>query len=107
MTFPRGMIRAIVVVTFVATCPTVPAPTGPPRAAADDAPDRTGDHPKGARYAEIRVVDAETGNGVPLVELVTVNHLRFVTDNTGRVAFNEPGLVGREVFFTVRSHGMK
>src|SRR5262249_2736713 len=56
-------------------------------------------------YAEIRVIDAETGRGVPLVELVTVNHSRFVTDNAGRVAFNEPGLMGREMFFTVRSHG--
>src|SRR5262249_15518296 len=35
----------------------------------------------------------------------TVNRLTFVTDNAGRVAFHEPGLMGREVFFTVRSHG--
>jgi len=56
-------------------------------------------------YAEIRVVDAATGRGVPLVELETVNGLRFVTDNAGRVAFGEPGLLDREVFFTVRSHG--
>jgi hypothetical protein len=56
-------------------------------------------------WAEIRVVDAATGRGVPLVELETVNSLKFVTDNAGRVAFQEPGLMGREVFFTVRSHG--
>lgn len=56
-------------------------------------------------YAEIRVTDATTGRGVPLVELETVNNVRFVTDNAGRVAFGEPGLMGREVFFTVRSHG--
>jgi hypothetical protein len=56
-------------------------------------------------YAEILVLDAETGRGVPLVELVTVNRLRFVTDSAGRVAFHEPGLMGRELFFTVRSHG--
>ena len=31
----------------------------------------------------IRVVDAETGRGVPLVELETVNHLRFYTDSNG------------------------
>src|SRR5262249_11173137 len=49
--------------------------------------------------------DAATGRGVPLVELETVNRIKFVTDNAGRVAFNEPGLMGREVFFTVRSHG--
>jgi hypothetical protein len=56
-------------------------------------------------YAEMRVLDADTGRGVPLVELETVNGLTFVTDNAGRVAFHEPGLMGREVFFTVRSHG--
>ncbi len=56
-------------------------------------------------YAGIRIVDAATGVGVPLVELVTVNQLRFVTDNAGLIALNEPGLFGREVFFTVRSHG--
>ena len=56
-------------------------------------------------WAEIRVVDSATGRGVPLVELETVHGLRFVTDNAGRVAFCEPGLMGREIFFTVRSHG--
>ena len=60
---------------------------------------------KNAGFAEIRVVDEATGRGVPLVELETVNHIPFVTDNAGRVAFNEPGLMGRELFFTVRSHG--
>src|SRR4051794_21394928 len=67
--------------------------------AADPAP------AKNETYAEIRVVDAATGRGVPLVELETVNHLKFVTDNAGRVAFHEPGLMDREVFFTIRSHG--
>lgn len=56
-------------------------------------------------YFEIQVVDDLTGRGVPLVELETVNNLRFVTDSAGRVAFYEPGLMKREVFFSVRSHG--
>lgn len=56
-------------------------------------------------WAEIRVTDAATGRGIPLVELESVNSIRYVTDNMGRVAFNEPGLLGRELFFTVRSHG--
>jgi hypothetical protein len=56
-------------------------------------------------WAEIRVIDSVTGRGIPLVELETVNALRFVTDNAGRVAFHEPGLMGREIFFNVRSHG--
>ena len=53
----------------------------------------------------IRVVDAETGRGVPLVELETVNHLRFYTDSNGTVAFREPGLMDRQIFFHLRSHG--
>lgn len=56
-------------------------------------------------WAEIQAVDDATGRGVPLVELETVNGLKFVTDNAGRVAFAEPGLLDQEVFFTVRSHG--
>ncbi len=53
----------------------------------------------------IHAVDAATGRGVPLVELETVNRLLFVTDSGGWVAFNEPGLMGQPVFFSVRSHG--
>ncbi len=56
-------------------------------------------------YFQIKVVDDQTGRGVPLVELATVNHLRFYTDSAGVVAFLEPGLMNREVFFHVRSHG--
>jgi hypothetical protein len=56
-------------------------------------------------YFGIRVVDAQTGRGVPLVELETVNHLSWVTDSNGWVAFHEPGLMGQRVFFFVRSHG--
>jgi hypothetical protein len=53
----------------------------------------------------IEVVDSQTGRGVPLVELRTVNEIRHVTDSRGIVAFDEPGLMGRKVFFTVTSHG--
>jgi hypothetical protein len=60
---------------------------------------------EGRTYAEIRVTDAATGRGVPLVELETVNGLRFITDNAGRVAFHEPGLMDHEIYFSVRSHG--
>jgi hypothetical protein len=90
---------------FLTLCLSPPPAAGPSRAGADDTPGRPADDSRAVPYAEIRVVDAATGRGVPLVELVTVNHLRFVTDNAGRVAFHEPGLMGREVFFTVRSHG--
>ncbi|CAN5906185.1 DUF4185 domain-containing protein [soil metagenome] len=53
----------------------------------------------------IEVVDAETGRGVPLVELETVNNQVFVTDSNGLIAFFEPGLMGQTVYFHVRSHG--
>jgi hypothetical protein len=53
----------------------------------------------------IQVVDDETGRGVPLVELQTVNNIRLVTDSHGIVAFDEPGLFDQRVFFSVKSHG--
>jgi len=53
----------------------------------------------------IEVVDAETGRGVPLIELRTVNEIRLVTDSAGVAAFDEPGLMGRRVFFHVRGPG--
>ncbi|MCD6394231.1 MAG: hypothetical protein J7M40_12080, partial [Planctomycetes bacterium] len=56
-------------------------------------------------YFKIQVVDRQTGRGVPLVELRTVNNIRCFTDSNGIVAFYEPGLMGREVFFFVASHG--
>src|SRR5579875_83056 len=105
MTFLRRMNRVIAVAAFVIACASAPVPSGPSCSAAEDAPRQPRDKSKASAYAEIRVVDAATGRGVPLVELETVNNLRFVTDNAGRVAFNEPGLMGREVFFTARSHG--
>ena len=44
-----------------------------------------------ARYFSIKVVDAATGRGVPLVELTTVDNERYLTDSAGFVAFREPG----------------
>ncbi len=53
----------------------------------------------------IEVVDAETGRGVPLVELETVNNIKFITDSQGLVAIVDPELMGHSVYFHVRSHG--
>jgi hypothetical protein len=53
----------------------------------------------------IRVVDDQTGRGVPLVELKTVHKVSYWTDSNGWVAFDEPGLLGQEVFFHVSSPG--
>ena len=51
--------------------------------------------PKAARPMpfRIQVVDEGTGRGVPLVELKTVNQIRYYTDSNGIVAFDEPGLL--------------
>ncbi|MHC4302312.1 MAG: hypothetical protein ACYS7Y_34055 [Planctomycetota bacterium] len=56
-------------------------------------------------YFTIQVVDRRSGRGVPLVELRTTSNIRYITDSNGIVAFDEPGLMGREVFFFVESHG--
>ncbi len=47
----------------------------------------------------IHVVDEDTGRGIPLIELRTVNDVRGITDNSGWIAFHEPGLMDREVWF--------
>jgi hypothetical protein len=54
---------------------------------------------------KIQVVDRQTGRGVPLVELRTTNNIRYYTDSNGIVAFYEPGLMDRDVFFFVESPG--
>ena len=56
-------------------------------------------------YFAIHVIDAQTGRGVPLVELRTVHNVRYYTDSAGLVAFSEPGLMDQEVFFFVTSDG--
>ncbi|HEV3003479.1 MAG TPA: hypothetical protein VGX78_03415 [Pirellulales bacterium] len=61
--------------------------------------------PDAGDYFRITVVDAESGRGVPLVELTTTNQIRHVTDSNGVVAFYEPGLIDQKVFFHVTSHG--
>src|SRR5690242_1373783 len=58
-----------------------------------------------ADYFKIQVLDDATGRGVPLVELRTVNKVSWWTDSNGLVAFNEPGLMGIEVYFHVQSPG--
>ncbi len=57
------------------------------------------------RYFAIRVLDSATGRGIPLVRLQTDNAIRFYTDSNGVVAFYEPGLMHRSVFFSIKSPG--
>lgn len=53
----------------------------------------------------IEVIDAQTKRGVPLVELETIAHQRYVTDSAGLVALTDLDLMDRKVFFHVHSHG--
>jgi hypothetical protein len=54
---------------------------------------------------KILVVDKENDWPVPLVELRTTNHVRFVTDNAGVIAMDLPELMDQEVWFDVHGHG--
>lgn len=56
-------------------------------------------------WFEIQVIDAETGRGVPLVELRTTDGDLYVTDSAGRVALLDLSLMGQRVYFHVSSHG--
>jgi len=53
----------------------------------------------------IQVLDDATGRGVPLVQLRTVNKIVYWTDSNGIIAFDEPGLMDKEVYFHVESPG--
>src|SRR5262249_62281839 len=82
----RSVAALVLVLGCVSVCPAEEKP----------APDK---------YFRITVVDEDTGRGVPLVELQTVNGLRSYTDSNGVVAFLEPGLMGGKGFFHVKSPG--
>lgn len=58
-----------------------------------------------SEYFAIRVVDEKTGRGVPLVQLSTNNHITCYTDSNGVVAWDEPGLMDRDVYFRIDSPG--
>ncbi len=70
-----------------------------------NSPASADEHAAADRYFGIRVVDSQTGRGVPLVRLATVNGIVHFTDSAGWVAFHEPGLMDTDVFFRVSSHG--
>jgi len=57
------------------------------------------------RPFELRFLDADTQRGIPLVEAWTVNGIHYVSDSAGRIAFDEPGLLGGSVYFKLRCHG--
>jgi hypothetical protein len=56
-------------------------------------------------YFRIKVVDEETGRGIPLVKLTTTNQAMYWTDSAGVVAFCEPDLLDKRVWFSLESYG--
>lgn len=58
-----------------------------------------------SRYFSIQVVDQRTGRGVPMVELQTTSSARYYTDSNGLVAFDEPGVMDKDIWFGVASPG--
>lgn len=62
--------------------------------------------PAGAIDAcRIFIVDEELEWPVPLVELRSTNQIRFVSDNAGVIAMDDPGLMNREVWFSIAGNG--
>jgi len=57
------------------------------------------------RYFRAQIVDEATGRGIPLVELVTVDDVLYVTDSGGIAAIEYPELNGQFVYFQASSHG--
>jgi hypothetical protein len=53
----------------------------------------------------IEVMERGSGWPVPLVELRTTHHVRFVSDNAGVIAFDLPELMHRETWFNIVGHG--
>ena len=53
----------------------------------------------------IQVIDAETGRGVPLVELKSTNSVSYVSDSAGNIAFDDEEFFGQQVWFAIKSHG--
>ena len=53
----------------------------------------------------IRAIDEETGRGIPLVELETVNHIRYYTDSNGVAAIDDAALMDHSVYLSIGSHG--
>lgn len=58
-----------------------------------------------ATLCRIEVVEKGSGWPVPLVELQTTHHVRYVTDNAGVIAFDAPELMGKTTWFDVIGHG--
>lgn len=59
----------------------------------------------GVQPCRIEVVEKGSLWPVPLVELRSTHHQRFVSDNRGLIAMDSPDLMGKTVYFEVVAHG--
>ncbi len=88
------------------TSPVCPNAPGPGQCVSDVVVGANAANPvplPGEHFA-IRVVDAATGRGVPIIEVRSPSRT-FVTDSAGNVAYYEAGLMGTTVHFDVIGHG--
>lgn len=53
----------------------------------------------------IQFLDQQDQRPIPLVEIETSDHVKWVSDNDGWIAIDDPELLGAQVFFHIRSHG--
>jgi hypothetical protein len=56
-------------------------------------------------YFKIKIVDEETGRGIPLVEVRTQSWIRYFSDSNGLVAFYEPSLMDQDSYLFIESEG--
>ncbi|NND05297.1 MAG: hypothetical protein HKN87_02865 [Saprospiraceae bacterium] len=55
----------------------------------------------------IRIVDENTGQGIPMVALETLHSVVYHTDNSGYIAFYEPGLMKQKLYAQLSSAGYR
>ncbi|MFN8743064.1 MAG: hypothetical protein ACK5YR_24285 [Pirellula sp.] len=53
----------------------------------------------------IQIVDQDTKRGIPLAKLKTTDNTEYWTDNQGWIAFLEPGMMGKDIYFSIESPG--
>lgn len=58
-----------------------------------------------ARACRIVVIDEQSQWPVPLVQLTTTDDVRYVTDNAGVIALDDPTLMNQTIWFHVSGHG--
>ena len=58
-------------------------------------------------FFAIRVIDGKNGRGIPAVRLKSLNKATYITDSHGYIAYYEPGLMDRQVYFEIDVEGYR